>query len=43
MKRLTKDVKSFNALAVSDMNRIMGGRWVTVIKDGVETTVWIPD
>jgi hypothetical protein len=43
MKTVKKDATSFKKISPLEMSKIEGGKYITVIKDGKEITIWVPD
>ena len=43
MKQLKNDAASFKKSTPFEMSKIGGGIWVTIIRDGKSTTVWMPE
>ncbi|HLP04486.1 MAG TPA: hypothetical protein VK152_03555 [Paludibacter sp.] len=43
MKTKKEDAANFKKLTPLEMSKIEGGKYITVIKDGKEITVWVQD
>jgi len=41
MQTRKKNAAKFKKITSSEMSKIAGGVWVTIIKDGKEQTIWV--